>query len=68
MIDVRDVMLDAQADVQEILREVVQDLVRPQMMAQIKQMWNSAPDEMKERFKQERPQEYADLMNELKRR
>ena len=66
-IDIRDVTLEAQAEVQGIIREVVQELMRPQMMAQVKQMWLNAPDEMKELFKRERPQEYADLMEDLKK-
>lgn len=66
MIDVKDIMLEAQAEVQEILREVAQELVMPQMMAQVRSMWMSAPDEVKEQFKIERPAEYAALMDELK--
>lgn len=66
-IDIRDVTLEAQAEVQGIIREVVQELMRPQMMAQVKQMWLNAPDEMKELFKRERPQEYAELMEDLKK-
>lgn len=65
--DMRDVTLEAQAEVQGIIREVVQELMRPQMMAQVKQMWLNAPDEMKEMFKRERPQEYAELMEDLKK-
>lgn len=68
MFDVRDVMLEAQAEVQAIMREVVQELVRPQMMAQLRQMWMGAPDEVKELFKRDRPQEYAALIEELRRR
>ena len=66
MFDIRDLMLEAEAEVQAIMREVVQDLMKPQMMAQIKKMWITAPDEVKESFKRERPQEYAELMEDLK--
>jgi len=66
MFDIRDLMLEAEAEVQAIMREVVQDLMKPQMMAQIKKMWITAPDEIKEAFKRERPQEYAELMEDLK--
>jgi hypothetical protein len=65
--DIRDLMLDAQAEVQEIVREVVQDLLKPQMMAQIRQMWMAAPEDIKEQFKRERPEDYAALMDELKK-
>ena len=66
MFEIRDVMLEAVAEVQAIMREVAQDLVKPQMMRQIRQMWMTAPDEIKESFKLERPQEYAELMEDLK--
>jgi hypothetical protein len=68
MLDLRDVILEAQAEVQEIMREVVQDLMQPQIMAQIRQMWMSAPDDVKELFKRERPEDYTALMDELRRR
>jgi hypothetical protein len=67
MFDIRDLMLEVEADVQVIMREVVQDFVKPQMMAQIKKMWITAPDEVKESFKRERPQEYAELMEDLRK-
>ncbi len=68
MFDLRDVMLEAQAEVQAIMRDVVQELVRPQIMAQLRKMWMDAPDEVKEAFKRDKPQEYAALMEELRRR
>lgn len=67
-IDVRDVMLEAQAEAQEIMREVVKDLMRPQIIAQVKMMWMNAPEDVKELFRRERPQEYAELMEDLKPR
>jgi len=66
--DVKDLMLEAQAEIQTALREVIAELAKPRMMAQVRQMWMTAPDELKEQFKRERPEEYAALMNELKRR
>jgi hypothetical protein len=62
-VDYRDVFLEATAEVQEIVREIFQELALPQMKAQIKQAWMSAPDEMKDAFQSERPQEYQDLMD-----
>lgn len=61
-LDMQDLLLEATAEVQEIVRELLQELVMPKMRGQVKQMWMTAPDEMKEQFKQERPQEYAALM------
>lgn len=68
MFDMRDVVLEAQADLQEALRETMAELARPRMMAEVRRMWMTAPDEMKELFKRERPEEYAALMTDLKRR
>lgn len=66
--DIRDLMLEAQAEVQGIMREVVQELVKPQMMKKVRDMWRTAPEEIRESFKRERPKEYMALMNDLKRR
>lgn len=65
--DIKDLMLEAQAEIQEVVREVVAELAKPRMMAQVRQMWLTAPDELKELFKRERPEDYAALMKELKR-
>lgn len=64
--DLRDLMLEAQAEVQDVMREVMQGLAEPIMMEQIVMQWHSLPDEMKERFKMDRPQEYAQLMEMMK--
>jgi hypothetical protein len=60
--DLRDVMLEAQAEVQEIMREVQQEIAIPLMMEQFKLQWTQMPSAMKEQFARERPQEYATLM------
>ena len=61
-LDMKDLLLEAQAEVQEVVRELLQELVMPMMRGQVKQMWMTAPDEMKEQFKAERPDEYKALM------
>jgi hypothetical protein len=60
--DLGDIVLEAQADVQEILREFFAELAEPAMMRQLKMMWFTIPDEMKEQFKKDRPEEFAALM------
>ena len=60
--DLRDVMLEAQAEVQAIMREVLQEIALPMMMDTFKQQWFSLPPEMKEQFSRERPDEYKALM------
>jgi CO dehydrogenase/acetyl-CoA synthase alpha subunit len=65
-LDMRDLLLEAQAEVQEVVRELLQELIMPMMRPQVRQMWMTAPDEMKEQFKAERPEEYEALMDMLK--
>jgi hypothetical protein len=67
-LDLNDILLEATAEVQEIVRELMQELAEPHMRAQIRQAWMSAPDEMKDQFAKERPEEYRALMNALEER
>jgi hypothetical protein len=66
--DMRDIFLEAVAEVQEIVRDVMQELAAPQMQQQVAAMWATSPDDIMEQFKQERPQEYAALMEMTKGR
>jgi len=61
--DLRDLLLEATAEVQETLREVMQELIEPMMIQDITRMWMSTPEEMKEQFKREGSAEYAALMD-----
>jgi hypothetical protein len=67
MIDLRDVILEAQAEVQAIVREVVEDLITPQIHAQVRMQWAQMPDAAREQFAAERPQEYAEVMKIIRR-
>ena len=60
--DLRDVTLEAQAELQEVVREVLQEMSLPLLMEQARRTWASLPEEMKARFADEKPNEYADLM------
>jgi len=66
--DLRDVMLEATAEVQELIREVMTELAEPQMKAKVREAWMSAPDEMKDQFANERPEEYRALMAAMEER
>lgn len=66
-LDIRDVMLEATAEVQEIIREVIADLTAPQVREKLLESWATAPEELKEMFATERPEEYAALMDLMKR-
>jgi len=55
-------MLEATAEIQEVIREVMIDIAAPQAKAKLLESWAGAPEELKERFAQERPEEYRALM------
>lgn len=62
--DTRDAILEAQAEMMELVREVMQEIVTPQIKTGSRRLWATMPDEMKEQFKAERPNEYAEFMKE----
>ena len=64
-LDFNEIMLEAVADVQEIIREILADLAAPRVRGKVAQGWASSPDEMKEQFASERPDDYAALMNAI---
>ena len=64
--DLRDVMLEAQAEVQGIMREVLQEIALPQMLEKFMLQWATMPSAMKEKFAKERPEQYRALMEMMK--
>jgi len=67
MFDLRDLMLKAAADVQKAVMTFGMEVDRPIMISQAAQMWMQLPNEMKEKFKSEKPEEYAAFMKELQK-
>ena len=67
-LDLNDLMLEATAEVQEIIREIMEELAEPHMKEQAAAMWARMPDEMKELYAQERPEEYRAIMELLDER
>jgi len=63
--DLRDAILEAQAEVSELVREVVAEIVMPQIKRQARAMWSQIPDEIKEQFKAEKPELYAEMVQEF---
>ncbi len=63
--DFQDVMLEAQAEVTEFMREFSKEMVEDDVEQAIHYFWSRMPDEMKEQFKREKPQEYAELKKKL---
>jgi hypothetical protein len=64
--DLRDVMLEATARAQKLLMEFQKQIAMPMMKGKMAEMWQTLPDEMKERFAKEKPNEYHALMEALK--
>lgn len=67
-LDIRDIMLEATAEIQEIVREVMDELTEPHELEKVRQMWAAAPDEIKEQFMNEQPDDYRSLMESLNER
>lgn len=67
-LDMRDILLEATAEVQEIFREVLEELAEPMEAEKVRLMWAQLPDEAKEQFMRENPEEYRMLMEEMERR
>jgi len=60
--DIRDLMLEAQADMQEAVQEVMQEIMEPQMVNALRLRWGTVPDEAKEILKKNQPETYNRLM------
>ena len=61
-LDIRDLLLEAQAEFAEGVTEVMQELAIPLMMQALKMKWMTMPDEMKEMLKQTQPDMYKRMM------
>lgn len=64
--DIKDATLEATAEMQEIMREVMEEAILPQMKLAARIKWAKMPAEERERFKQERPEEYRAFMESAK--
>ncbi|MCA9916255.1 MAG: hypothetical protein KC496_23020 [Anaerolineae bacterium] len=64
--DLNDLMLEAAAEVENVMIEFEMEMQKPQMLKQFAKLWAELPDEGKEQFKRERPEEYRALIAGLK--
>ncbi len=64
-IDLRDIMLEAIAEVREVFRAVTIDLTKPMVELELARVWSTLPPEMKDKMRQEMPEEYEMLMQEF---
>ena len=64
-LDMRDMMLEATAEVRAIFRDVMMEMTEPQIEQQLRAQWAQMPQEARERFAVERPEEYKELMKKI---
>lgn len=64
-IDMRDMLLEAVADVREQVRSVILELAEPALRQQVVMQWAQMPQEIKDKLATERPEEYKSLMDYL---
>jgi ppGpp synthetase/RelA/SpoT-type nucleotidyltranferase len=61
--ELRDIMLEAVAEVQEIVREVMEELAEPQVRTEVQKMWMQMPQDMKDQYAADNPEEHKALMD-----
>ncbi len=64
-VDLRDIMLEAIAEVREAFRDVMIDLTQPIVRLELARVWAELPPEMKDKVMAEMPDEYEMLMKEI---
>lgn len=64
-LDLRDLMLEVQAEVSTIVQETMQELLMPQMTDALRLRWDTMPDEIKELLKEQNPKTYRRLLQML---
>lgn len=62
--DLRDIFLEATAEVQAVVREILEEWAEPMHKAQALQMWAQLTDEEKELYAQANPELIRELINE----
>ena len=64
-LDIRDQILEAQAEVTDIVQELMQELVEPQMRTALRLRWDTIPVDAKELLKKQNPKVYRQLLQML---
>lgn len=65
VLDLKDMIFEAEAEVQEIIREVGAELQLPKAINALHMRWMTLPDELKERTRKEQPEAYAQIMETI---
>jgi hypothetical protein len=61
-LDIRDILLEVEAEATAIFNEVMQELMLPQMKQALRVRWATMPDELKEQVRDEYPELYDQIM------
>jgi hypothetical protein len=61
-LDLRDILLEVEAEATAIFNEVMQELMLPQMKQALRVRWATMPDELKEQVRDEYPELYDQIM------
>lgn len=57
--------LEAQAEMMQAIEEVMGEITAEEIMGEMSKVWQTMPDEAKERFKNERPEAYEMFMKSI---
>jgi hypothetical protein len=61
-LDLRDILLEVEAEATAIFNEVMQELMLPQMKQALRVRWATMPDDLKEQVRDEYPELYDQIM------
>jgi hypothetical protein len=61
-LDIRDILLEVEAEATAIFNEVMQELMLPQMKQALRVRWATMPDELKEQVRDEYPELYDQII------
>lgn len=61
-LDLRDLLLEVEAELTEAIGDVVKELQLPQMKTALRVRWMTMPDELKEQIKEDEPELYKQIM------
>lgn len=67
-LDLKDIILEVQADFAEIVQAFQEDLAEPQMTDALAVKWMTTPPEQKEVIKQRLPKTYQAIMQKVTKR
>lgn len=63
--DVKDALMQAEADVKEVVREIIEEWTEPILRNQVQLFWTMMAPEDKENFKKDKPEAYNQIVRFL---